>query len=338
MKIQKTLLLGASFLGCSLSLMGCSSSSKTTDYSKAESWFMNEFNSESKKNTKADFLWFNGTCVSTSTYASGAGDISNEMKEGFKMLHDKGCNFMDKDTRVFAPYYRQIATEKAYCYTDHTDLLVAIGSSEVGIDLFNSLDYYFKNYNNGRPFFIGGCSQGGAATQFMLEHYFGRFENRKYLKQMVAAYSIAYGVDKCWLESLPFLKFATKADDYGVLLSWVTEGVGATSKDYLVADNVKNNLIINPINWKTDDTYASASECSGTYENGQVVPGKYNLQYSAERGCLICDNNTDYVTTKTPSGEIIWGGKSLHGYEATQAYKSVQDNMLVRLNAFLGKK
>lgn len=318
--------------GCSISLMGCSSSSKDTDYSRSDSWYINEYNDDTKKNTQADFIWFNGTAVTSATYASGAADINDEMRSTFKSFADAGCYFMEENTRVFIPYYRQIASEKALQYTDHTDLLAAIATSEVAIDLYNSLDYYFKNYNNGRPFLIGGASQGGAATQYLLENYFGKQENKKYLNQMIAAYSIAYGVDKCWVESLPYLKFATGATDTGVILSWVTEGVGATEKDYLVADKVENNLVINPINWKTDTTYASASECSGTYENGQIVPGKYNLQYNPARGCLICDNNTNYM----PGG--IWGGKSLHGYECTQAYKNVQDNMIARINAFLDQK
>lgn len=329
MKKQKSLLLTMILIGCALSTTGCSSSSKNTDYRRADSWYINQYNDEMKKDTKADFIWFNGTAVNTATYESGAADINDEMRSGFKDLFNEGCNFMEKDTRVFVPYYRQIASEIALKYTDHTDLLAAIATSEVAIDVYNSLDYYFKNYNNGRPFFIGGASQGGVVTQYLLENYFGRSENKKYRSQMIAAYSIAYGVDKCWLESLPYLKFATCANDTGVVISWVTEGVGGTEKDYLVSDKVENNLIINPINWKTDSTYAPASECAGTYEDGKVVPGKYNLQYNSSRGCLICDNNTNYM----PGG--IWGGKSLHAYECTEAYQNIKDNVAVRINAFL---
>jgi len=337
MKLQKPLSIGISILGCFLSLIGCSSSNnKNTDYSKSDSWYMNEYNLESKKDAPADFIWFNGTSVSNPTYESGAADINDEMKSGFKALIDGGCNFVDyqNKTRIFIPYYRQISSSNALAYTKHTDLLESINASEVGIDLYNSLDYYFKNYNKDakRPFFIGGASQGGAATQYLLEHYFGLPEHKKYLDNMIAAYSIAYGVDKCWVEANSYIKFASKADDYGVLISWVTEGVGATEHDYLVTDKVENNLIINPINWKTDDTYAHAYECKGVYENGQVVAGKYNLQYSPTRGCLICDNNQNYM----PNG--IWGGKSLHGYEINQAYRSIQENMIVRLNALLKAK
>lgn len=334
MKLHKILCIGIGVLGSVLSIAGCSSSnSKNTDYSKSDSWFINEFDLESKKDSHADFIWFNGTSVSKPTYESGAADINDEMRSGFKSLVDGGCNFMDYEnkTRIFMPYYRQISSSNALAYTKHTDLLLAISSSEVGIDLYNLLDYYFKNYNKDakRPFFIGGASQGGAATQYLLEYYFGLEEHRKYLDNMIAAYSIAYGVDKCWVDAHPYIKFASKADDYGVLLSWVTEGVGATEPDYLVTDKVENNMIINPINWKIDDTYAYASECKGVFENGQIVPGKYNLQYSKTRGCLICDNNQNYM----PSG--IWGGKSLHGYEINQAYRNIQENMIVRLNALL---
>jgi len=311
---------------------------KATDFSKLENWVQNDYSNTAKANADADVIFFIGTDLTEADQDNGIAYWTEENKPE-AIAHQVGTmDAFDNNTRIYAPFYRQIALGKSLENMDkgHNFLPETIASTEAIVDIFASLDYYFENYNQGRPFVLAGYSQGGACVQVALEYYFSAKDHKKYLDQLVAAYSIAYGVDKTWLDKIDYIDFATGATDTGVLLSWVTEGPGGDGADILIADDASNALVINPINWKTDETYASASECLGTYVDGQVVsPGLYNLQFSAARGCLICDNNTDYM--ELPGYDNFWGGTSLHTYEVMQAYGSIKQNVRDRIEAFLAK-
>ena len=66
-------------------------------------------------------------------------------------------------------------------------------------DMIAALDYYFDNYNEGRPFIIAGHSQGSALLKLALKNYFK--DHSDYYERMVAAYLIGYSVTKDDLET-----------------------------------------------------------------------------------------------------------------------------------------
>jgi len=89
-------------------------------------------------------------------------------------------------------------------------------------DVTAALDYYFENYNAGRPFIIASHSQGSAINRVILKNYFK--DHCEYYERMIAAYSVGYSITKEDLENSPHLKFATGESDTGVVISWNTEG------------------------------------------------------------------------------------------------------------------
>ena len=84
------------------------------------------------------------------------------------------------------------------------------------------LDYYFENYNNGKPFILAGHSQGSQILTMILSDYMK--EHPEHYKNMIAAYVIGYSVTDKYLAANPHLKFAEGADDTGVIISYNTEG------------------------------------------------------------------------------------------------------------------
>ena len=83
-------------------------------------------------------------------------------------------------------------------------------------------------------------------------------------------------VTKDWLAKTG-LKFAEGPTDTGVIISWNTEGpANLETKNMTLAPG---GLIINPINWKRDDTYAPATENLGSLN----VEGKLVRQNVADR-------------------------------------------------------
>ena len=165
---------------------------------------------------------------------------------------------------------------------------------------------------------------------------------------MIAAYSIGFGVSKDKFESEVnkdgLLHFATGADDFNCLISWNTEGPGEKGPSTLLADEDDETLVINPLNWKRDETYAGIDENQGVlvekqYDNG-ITSYEISLlsddlcdaQIDLERGSVICSTITDYFRNG------LFGGKSLHLYEGKGYYNNMKDNLKLRLDNFLKSK
>ena len=180
-----------------------------------------------------------------------------------------------ESTNVFVPYYRQAGMPIMYkAWKETGDVSTAISGMPYD-DITAALDYYFDNYNNGRPFIIAGHSQGSAMTKLVLKKYFK--EHPDYYQRMVAAYVIGYAVTKDDLKENPHWKFASGECDTGVIISWNTEGKGNVEKNMATAVLLPNSISINPLNWKLDDTYAPASENLGSLvlnpETGEIEIG-----------------------------------------------------------------
>lgn len=147
---------------------------------------------------------------------------NEEMRQGVEEMHRTQASVFEESTNVFMPYYRQASTMyvgKVVIETGNADKAV----SDIPYkDVTAALDYYFENYNAGRPFIIASHSQGSAINRVILKNYFK--DHCEYYERMIAAYSVGYSITKEDLENSPHLKFATGESDTGVVISWNTEG------------------------------------------------------------------------------------------------------------------
>ena len=153
-----------------------------------------------------------------------------EMLKGVDNQYMLQASAYEDSSNVFVPYYRQAGMRvmrKSWLETGDVDKAI---SAMPYNDITAALDYYFKNYNNGRPFIIAGHSQGSAIIRLLLKKYF--MEHPDYYKRMIAAYVIGYSITKDDLKAYPHLKFAAGETDTGVIISWNTEG----------KENVENNI------------------------------------------------------------------------------------------------
>ena len=255
------------------------------------------------------------------------------MRTGAQEVYEMQGTVYEESTNVFAPYYRQ-------------SNLIAIGNlrgddlfqyqmQEQRTDIYAALDYYFENYNEGRPFILAGHSQGSIMSIIVLGDYMQA--HPEYYERMVAAYPIGFSVTKKWLEEHPYLKFAEGADDTGVIVTWNTEGPGNKGQDNIVVE--EGAISINPLNWKRDDTYASVEENLGSLvqneETGEyeIKNGVGDAQVDTERGVVICTTDTDYV----PAVEVF-GPASLHRWDYGLYYVNIQKNVADRINSYMKNK
>lgn len=235
-------------------------------------------------------------------------------------------------TNVFAPYYRQ-TNMIAYADLD-ADSILEYQRQEQRTDIFAALDYYFAHYNEGRPFILAGHSQGSMMIRIVLREYMQA--HPEYYQNMVAAYVLGYSMTKDDFTYNPTLKFAEGADDTGVVISWNIEGPGNKDKKNIVV--CQNAVSINPINWKTDDTYAPAEDNLGTYlsDPGQASDIKADAQVDTERGVVICTVDAlPSVSDYSPAAAKYFGPESYHNGDYLFYWDNIKENVRLRSERFI---
>ena len=246
-------------------------------------------------------------------------------------------------TNLYEPYYRQ----SNLCAVGALDQyeFMEYQMQEQRTDVYAALDYYFENYNDGRPFILAGHSQGSMMLKIALRDYFQ--EHTDYLERMVAAYVIGYAITTDDLEFNPALKFAEGPDDTGVIVSWNTEGPENKHEDNICV--WENAISINPLNWKRDETYAPVSENKGdrlpVVKEGEFLPSEYeprspgraDARVDVERGVVVCTTLPDrYVQPIMPGPENLFGPASLHIADYTAYWDNLRENIQTRAKAYFG--
>ena len=321
-------------------LSGCAWSGteagKAPDYSKAVSWC------KIPAITKdVDTFYIYSTVYVDSSFEEGAPDYATlytpEMLLGALGEYVTNASVYEDSTNVFVPFYRQVGMRYAGEVSKKTGNIDAALLGMPYDDITAALDYYFENYNNGRPFIIAGHSQGSSMVKLILKKYFK--EHPEYYGRMIAAYVIGYSVTKDDLESNPHLKFATGESDTGVIVSWNTEGPRN------VKENARNGVVlpgaisINPLNWKLDETYAPASENLGSLMLNKEV-GEYEItdigadaKVVPGRGVIV--TNTKYDQTAAAD---FFGPQSFHEDDYTLYYNNIKANVAKRVAAYLANR
>ena len=301
------------------------------DYSQKEHWYKIP---EITKEVDTFFIY------PTDYMAANEGDpdfapLDNpEMLEGVEFDHLALSSVYEDATNLFMPYYRQAGMRYAAAVGRKTgDPRAAFATTPYG-DITAALDYYFENYNNGRPFILAGHSQGSGIASLVLMNYFK--EHPKYYERMVAAYIIGFAITKDYLEANPHLKFATGESDTGVIISWNTEGpknVEGNARNTVVLPNA---ISINPLNWKLDETYAPASENLGSFvlnkETNKFEIGDIgaDAQVVLSRGVILTNADSDPM-----GGEEFFGPQSFHNGDYTFYYNNIKDNVAKRVAAYV---
>ena len=236
---------------------------------------------------------------------------------------------------IYAPFYRQ--ADGASTIPLPEDQRWEVVRKVPAADVTAAFDYYIRHHNNGRPFIIAGHSQGANVMMFLLSEYMAKHPD--VYARMIAAYVIGYPVTAEFMAANKHLKFAEGPDDTGVIISYNTQSPKVVpGTNIVVADNV--GMVINPINWKRDETPALASESLGSYMPDSTMThyGK-ELNFADARidlahGVLICSSVND-TEINTLSGGIGLG--VYHIFDMNFYYYNLRENAERRANNFLGR-
>jgi len=294
-----------------------------------------------------DAFWIYGTMAQVSDLPNGRAEMTPPLRQAISFMGNRMTKLFEDSTNVYSFYYRQVSLEGAVTLSSGgKSYLDLIESSGVLEDVFDALDYYFENVNNGRPFILSGHSQGGAVIQKVLEIYMKK--HPEYLERMIAAYAVGFSVTKTWLKENPHIKFAEGETDTGVMISWNTEGPNATKNNFTLQPKT---VLINPINWKRDETPATVEENIASRSNNLeelmltgkpftmadlkeevFTPGIADATLDLKRGAVICTTKDNFVDVEA------FGDKSLHIGDWDFYFGNAKENMQKRIAAYFASK
>ena len=254
------------------------------------------------------------------------------MREAARHYYEGQATAFASTGNMFAPYYRQLNGAMFAQMTNEE--ILAGGWNEPRTDVYAALDYYFTHYNSGRPYILAGHSQGSNMINIILDEYME--VHPEYYDRMVAAYQIGCALTTDFLAENPHVKAATGADDLGVVVSWNTEGPNNLDAVSLVVR--ENAVAINPLNWRTDETYAGVEENPGSLleaEDGGFLrtAGVADAQVNLTRGSVICTSvdPAEYAIAM----KDVFGPESYHGQDYGFYYASIEENAGLRVSHWL---
>ena len=300
-----------------------------TDYSLTENWAFLE-NTESEKEADVFFISPTSYVGDDSSFNMPLSDSDEKAKFVSAIKMEKGI--YDGNCRFFAPFYRQASLSAYELKENKFEGCIELAYQDVKAAFL----YYIQNYNNGRPIVLAGFSQGADLCIRLLKDCFRDLGINELL---VACYALGWRITETELEEYPHLEMALSETDTGVIISFNCEAESVTESIIIPAGT--RTYTINPLNWRVDGTPADKSLNKGacfTDSDGEIKSEIANFTgayIDMERGALkITDiNSEDY-----PSVLELFDEGVFHLYDYQFFYRNLQENVLKRIDAYLGKQ
>ncbi len=264
-------------------------------------------------------------------------DVNDEynmsLSDNFTMGNFLGALNMERgiyeeNTRMYAPYYRQMAI-KAYNLSE--ELRTPFFDIAYG-DIKEAFSYYLEHENKNRPIILAGFSQGAEMCYKILEDF---FKDEELNSRLVAVYAIGWRLEKEFVKKNPHIKPAQSENDVGVVITFDCEDPEIHSSSINPED--MQVFAINPLNWKTDGTPAEKNLNLGacfTDYSGEIKSEIKNFcgcYIDTERGVLKVPGliSADYppVVSNLPLG-------AYHVYDYLFFYRNLQENVKTRIKNF----
>lgn len=305
---------------------------KAPDYGAVANWAYTGSTVKGEK-PKADVFFI---CPTVYFGKAGAENMSlqdTETKANFLGATNMEKGIYETNTRFFAPYYRQVGLY-VYEMKDRKEQEKYFRTAYK--DVSRSFKYYLKHYNEKRPIILAGFSQGADMCIRLMKD---NFKDKELQKQLVATYAIGWRLTPEEVKAYPQLKPAKGERDIGVIVAFNTEAESIQGS-MLVPKNVKT-YAINPLNWKTNSTYASKELNKGACFTG--YDGKIKKEAAQLTGAYLDSVRgtlkvTDVDAKTYPPILSIFEPGIYHLYDYQFFYRNLEDNVQTRLTAYQAKK
>lgn len=301
----------------------------TVDYANTNNWAYAGYGDDQE----VDVFFIGPTVLSGSTYQHNLDLYNSSNRSSLLAAINLERDIYAETARFYSPYYRQVCFN-VYSMTDTT---AAQTYHDLAYeDVRAAFLYYMTYWNDGRPLILAGFSQGASLCLRLMEEFFG---DEELADQLVACYAIGWPVTQEMVDTYPQIQVAQGESDTGVVISYNSEATYITSST-LVPEGTKA-LSINPLNWKTDSTYADKSEnlgaCFCNPETGEV-----QQEYANFTGAYIDPvRGTLKVTDADPNTYTAYISNNADGvfhiFDFIFFYRNLQENVAVRTAAYLAK-
>jgi len=314
--------------GSFLSVFGASLDLGDLDYSQIENWVSLSYGESIDKPVDVFYVY-----PTVSSWETGSMDITMDSeRELAQGIFKAQASLFQGHANVFAPYYRQMTTNVSLPDDPNAQATDTPEFKAGALDVQAAFDYYINHLNNSRPFIIAGHSQGSMALIELLKNRFGSDESLR--EKLVAAYIIGYTVTDEDLKQSG-LTCAKGESDTGVVITFNTTSPTSVGGPMLMP----GAHCINPLNWRTDDTYASESENMGArFYNDQTgaflreVNHYSDAQINLDTGALMTNIPADEELEIGPYPEGVY-----HRFDYAMWYRSLEENVGVRIEAYFNK-
>lgn len=297
------------------------------DYGCDKMWFADSTNATAE----VDVFYITPTCIwdwkaSDGTVQHYMNIDNSEQRAAVDESNRLAAALFTKSCRFYSPYYRQITMNSWMQSPGEIEKRYAVAHKDV-VTAFN---YYMEHLNAGRPFILAGHSQGAKAVLELLKHTV----SEKQSARLVAAYMFGFEVKQSDLDNHKLLKPAKDSLDCGVVVCY-----NSVSTSAAISPLMQNNVVcINPINWRTDNTYATPKENLGSVffnENGvsDTIFHKVGAKVNPAIHTVIIDGLSDDDYYIPSIGQIFPKG-NYHVQEINLYFLNLQKNIEQRIKTF----
>lgn len=168
----------------SINLSGCSNRTNATDYSDHSNWVYFETDATDKT---ADVFFVCPTVYFGSDDSYNMELTDEDTKADFLGATNMEKEIYDRDSRFFAPYYRQVGLNVYSMEISDREQYLELAFGDVK----NAFEYYYENCNDDRPIVLVGFSQGADMCIRLMKECFTD-ENRQ--NQLIACYAIGWSI------------------------------------------------------------------------------------------------------------------------------------------------
>jgi len=236
----------------------------------------------------------------------------------------KQASVFKGQANLYAPYYRQMNMAGLTLPAEDMDKLIKYGMD----DVWRAFTYYLKHYNQGRPFFLAGHSQGSdLLTELVVKHW----GSLGVEKQLVAAYLIGWSITPEDLKRNPALTMCESATQTNCFMGYNTVAAGRQK----VAPTLKpGGIVVNPLTWRTDGKFAPATLNLGSRffdkdMKSTVIP-EYTSAQVVDSGLVVVPSDPAMVSDSPPN----FPKGVYHVYDYSLFYENIRQNVSDRIKAF----
>ncbi len=225
------------------------------------------------------------------------------------------ATIFNQQSRIFAPRYRQAH----YDMYNFADTSVARKAFDTAYSDIRSAFMYYLDHFQGRPIIIAGHSQGTQHAKRLLKEF---FDGQVLKNRLVAAYLVGMPVKADEFKTIAPCKDSLQT---GCFVTWRTFRKDYEGPKYLSLEN--NTAVTNPLNWKTDTSYAPK-----TLHKGAILY-KFNKIFKTTNDAQVHGNILWVSKPKFP-GAMFYRSKNYHIGDLNLFYTNIREDVKRRIGLF----